>query len=107
MKNGLIMGALLMFACQAQSLDVQPAVQAALDWSLPTNNCIAPKVGLNAFIANDDGIVETEGKLNPGEQRKADKEKKDYDECVLTYKHNLLSEMESLKSVAQHGLNQS
>ena len=86
--------------------DTHPAVQAALDWQLPSNECEPPDPKYGQTIVDSDGIPSTSQKLSPSKARLEAKKKKRFDKCIETYKKGLVSEFGKLREVAKHGLTQ-
>lgn len=96
---------LSLFSVSLFAAETAPEVEAALNWNLPVNRCIPPPAFLGMTLLNEEGVVNSTRKLNPGQKRMAIRKKVDYDKCIIVYKNNLLMEMAMLKNVARHGLN--
>ena len=77
----------------ALAQDVHPEVQAALDWTLPSHDCVPPKIK-----ASHDS--------SSGTERKYNKAKKKFEKCYDGYKADLIEQQQSMMAVAKHGLSQ-
>jgi hypothetical protein len=73
--------------------DIHPEVLSALDWALPSHDCVPPKIK-----ASHDSTSSTE--------RKYKKAKKKFEKCYDGYKANLIEQQQNMMEVAKHGLTQ-
>lgn len=105
--RSLACGALLLTPAIAAA-EVHPAVQKALDYSLPELTCEQPEipgVGKDVYdpatgaVNRADVDSYTLGRFKRAEKR--------WKKCVAKYKKGLFKDFESLKASAQHGLTQS
>ncbi len=109
---------LLVLYPMSSSAETHPAVQAALDYEIPTHQCGDPIVlpgdtevtaqqnsaGQASFFEGSStaSVSDTDHYSRKRLERKGKRQKK----CVAKYKKGLLSDMETLKGSASHGLTQ-
>ena len=86
--------------------ELNPKVQAALDWQLPENSCIKPNLtGDSAAIVDSLGVTSSyhvDGYKLGRHKRKL----KRWQKCAKSYRKDLMADFENLKSSAQYGLTQ-
>ena len=85
---------------------LHPDIAAALDWSLPENECVQPKM-----VARSSNIVDGDGSREITDVdnytiRRYEKKQKRWQKCVNRYKKSLMEDFTKLKDSAQHGLTQ-
>jgi len=94
------------------------AVQAALDYQLPQNTCLKPKViaadttasapaqasGSAAFFVGSSTSEISD--VDSYTRKRLERKESRWKSCVASYKDGLLDDMEELKSSATHGLTQ-
>lgn len=79
-------------------------VQAALDWALPVNACIKPKlIAVSSDVTDSEGS-RTQTDVDSYTIGRYQRKEKRWKSCVEKYKADLMVEFSELKDCAQYGL---
>lgn len=94
-------------ASAAQPGSVHPAVQQALNWSLPANECRKPRSkGTVTKVSNEGADSGARSDVDSYTLKRFKRKEKRWMKCVDGYKEGLKDEFETLRGSAQHGLTQ-
>lgn len=100
-------GLLLLILPVSAAAETHEKIQAALDWELPDNTCIKPRMIVTASSVAGSLGDRQQVDVDSYTIRRYEKKEERWQKCVKEYKAALLVELAEMKDCAQYGLTQS